>query len=75
MKKFFLIPLLTLVCSVMAWSATFTVGEGGTYPATDAGLNSAIAAASAGDVIQLTSDIAYTTNGTGLINITKSIKY
>ena len=57
----------------MAWGATITVGEGGTYPATDAGLNQAIAAASAGDVIELTSDIAYATNGTGLIDITKSI--
>lgn len=61
------------MCSVMAWGATISVGEGGTYPATDAGLNQAIAAASAGDVIELTSDIAYATNGTGLINITKSI--
>jgi len=73
MKKIFLIPLLACFSCVMAWGATISVGEGGTYPATDAGLNQAIAAASAGDVIELTSDIAYATNGTGLINITKSI--
>lgn len=73
MRKLFLIPLMTLLSCVMAWGATIYVGEGGTYPATDAGLNQAIAAASAGDVIELTSDIAYATNGTGLINITKSI--
>ena len=53
MKKFFLIPLMTLVCSVMAWGATITVGEGGDH----ATLSAAVAAASAGDVVQLVSNL------------------
>lgn len=53
MKKIFLIPLLTLLCSVMAWSATITVGEGGDQ----ATLSDAVAAASAGDVLQLVSNL------------------
>ena len=66
MKKFFLIPLMALVCSVMAWGTTRTAG---TYQQ----LQDALAAAANGDVIELTANITYPTNGTGLINITKSI--
>lgn len=44
---------MTLVCSVMAWGATITVGEGGDQ----ATLSDAVAAAEAGDVVQLVSDL------------------
>ena len=50
MKKFFLIPLLTLMCSVMAWGTTRQVG-------TLSALNTALSNSSAGDVIKLTTDI------------------
>lgn len=66
MKKLFLIPLMALACSVMAWG---TVRQAGSY----AELQSALTAAQNGDEIQLTADIPYSTNGSGLINITKSI--
>ena len=68
MKKFFLFSLLTLMCSVMAWGETRTAG---TY----AELQDAIAASAAGDVIELTADIAYPASPTrtDLINIDKSI--
>ena len=49
MKKFFLIPLLTLLCTVMAWGTTVQV-------ASDAELKAAISNADA-DVIQLIADI------------------
>ena len=62
MKKFFLIPLMTLVCSVMAWGTTRTAGN---YQQ----LQEALEAAVNGDVIELTANI----EPTGLINITKSI--
>lgn len=57
---------MTLVCSVMAFA---TVRTAGTFDE----LQSALSAAANGDEIQLTADIAYSKNGTGLINITKSI--
>ena len=66
MKKLFLIPLMALVCSVMAFA---TVRTAGTFEE----LQSALSAAVDGDEIQLTSDIVYPTNGTGLVNINKSI--
>ena len=66
MKKLFLIPLLACFSCVMAWGATRTAG-------TFQQLQDALAAAAAGDVIELTADIAYPKNGEGLINITKSI--
>lgn len=67
MRKFFLIPLLTLVCSVMAWGTVRTAG-------TIEELTSALAAAVDGDEIQLTADINYGYPSTaGVINITKSI--
>lgn len=51
MKRFFLIPLLTLMCSVMAWGTTYQVG---TYAQLKAALE-------AGDatLIELTADITY----------------
>lgn len=66
MKKLFLIPLMSLLCTVMAWGDTRTAG-------TFQQLQDALAAAVDGDVIELTKDIAYPTNETDLINITKSI--
>ena len=56
MKKLFLIPLMSLLTCVMAWGATITVGtaEGADY----ATLKEAIEAASAGDELQLVSDIS-----------------
>lgn len=66
MRKFFLIPVLALFTCVSAWAVTRTAG---TY----AELQDALAAAANGDVIELTADIAYPTNGTGIINIDKSI--
>ena len=53
MKKFFLIPLMTLLTCVMAWSATITVGTSGDY----AKLEDAFTNAVDGDEIQLISDI------------------
>ncbi len=65
---------MTLCTCVMAWAADIKVGgEGAAHPATIAGLNEAIAAAGAEDVVLLGADIAYAPNGTGLINITKSV--
>ena len=66
MKKLFLIPLMAMLCTVMAWSA---VRSASTFQE----LQDAIAAADPGDEIQLTADIAYPKNGNDLINITKSI--
>jgi len=57
MKKLFLIPLLTLMCSVMAWGATITVGEGGDQTS----LADAVSAASAGDELKLVSDLTIST--------------
>ena len=53
MKKLFLIPLMACFTCVMAWGETITVGEGGDH----ATLSDAVAAASAGDVVQLVSDL------------------
>ena len=66
--KFFLIPLMTLMCSVMAWG---TVRTAGTYQE----LLDALTAAANGDEIQLTADIEYPASPTvtDLINIDKSI--
>lgn len=65
MKKFFLIPLMTLVCSVMAWGATVQVGE-------FADLQSALSSANPGDVIELTDNITWTDHSQSLL-INKSI--
>lgn len=53
MKKFLLIPIMTMLCSVMAFGGTITVGSEGDQP----NLTSALTAASAGDEIQLLEDI------------------
>lgn len=66
MKKLFLIPLMAMLCTVMAFA---TVRTAGTFDE----LQNALTAAVDGDEIQLTADITYPTNGTGLVNITKSI--
>ncbi len=71
MKKFFLIPLMTLVCSVMAWATTVQVGD---YQA----LEDAFDNAQDGDVIEMTQDITIpeTFFNTGhLMDITKSITF
>lgn len=52
MKKLFLIPLMTMLCTVMAWGATVQVGD---FTA----LKNAINNASNGDVIEFTQDITY----------------
>ena len=59
---------MAMLCTVMAWGETRTAG---TY----AELQDAIAASAAGDVIELTADIAYPASPTrsDLINIDKSI--
>lgn len=67
MRKFFLIPLMTMMCSVMAFATT--VYTAGTF----AELQDALTAAVDGDEIQLTADFGYPTNGSGIINITKSV--
>ncbi len=55
MKKFFLIPLLTLMCSVMAW------GSSETYPNAEFyNLASAISKAGAGGTVTLTDDVSIT---------------
>lgn len=79
MKKLFLIPLMALMCSVMAWGTTIIKvgGEGATYSADLAGFNSAIAAATAEDVILLQEDINYgnltTSQRSSSVNIKKSV--
>ena len=52
MKKFFLIPLMTLMCSVMAWAGVAKIGN--TQYET---LNAAFAAANNGDAIYLLEDV------------------
>ena len=66
MKKLFLIPLMTLMCSVMAFAAVRTAG-------TLTELQSALAAAEDGDEIQLTADIALPSDHSVYLNIKKSI--
>ena len=65
MKKFFLIPLLALFSCVMAFAA---VRQAGSYTELQSALSDADC-----DEIQLTADFGYPTDGSGLINITKSI--
>ena len=66
MKKLFLIPLMTLVCSVMAFATVHTAG-------TLSELQDALSNAAANDEIQLTADIALPSNHSVYLNITKSI--
>ena len=55
MKKFFLIPLMAMLCTVMAWGANVT------YPNANYGnLASAIASAGAGGTVTLSGDVALT---------------
>lgn len=65
MKKIFLIPLMTLLCTVIAWGETHQV-------ATWAELTSALSSAVNGDVIQLTEDITDATTG-GIVMVSKSL--
>jgi hypothetical protein len=66
MKKFFLIPLMTLVCSVMAFAADQHVSD-------IAGLKAAIADASV-ETIYLDADIQYAESGdASCINILRSV--
>ena len=55
MKKFFLIPLLTMLCTVMAWGGVAKIGT--TEYET---LNDAFAAAKNGDAIELLEDVTVT---------------
>jgi len=64
MKKFFLIPLLTLVCSVMAWGSEIVVNN-------FADLKTQLSASGTADVVKLKNDIAY--EGTTVLNIERSL--
>ena len=68
MKKFFLIPLMTLVCSVMAWGTEIVVND-------FASLKNALSAEGTADVVKLGQDITYTANGSTdyLLNIERSL--
>ena len=66
MRKFFLIPLLTLVCSVMAWGSEIVVNDFAT-------LKTQLSASGTADVVKLGQDIAYATNGSDLLNIERSL--
>lgn len=65
MRKFLLIPFMTMLCSVMTFGGTITVGDGGDH----ATLSEALTAASAGDEIQLLEDVTLDAN----ITISKAI--
>jgi hypothetical protein len=70
MRKIFLIPLMTLVCSVMAW-ADNEAKIGTTEYAT---LKAALDAASSGATVELLKDVSYTdAAGTANLNINKSL--
>ncbi len=64
MKKFFLIPLLTLVCSVMAWGSEIVVNDFAT-------LKTQLSASGTYDVVKLGQDISY--DGTDVLNIARSL--
>ena len=66
MKKIFLIPLMTLLCTVMAFA---TVHTAGTYDE----LKAAIDNAQNGDEIQLTADIDYPSPVVSALDVTKSV--
>ena len=65
MKRFFLIPLMAFFSCVMAFANVRTAGS---YTELQSALSDADC-----DEIQLTADFGYPTDGSGLINITKSI--
>ena len=70
MRKFFLIPLLTLVCSVMA----FAQNEAKIGDIEYATLKAAIDAASSGETIELLKDVSYIDlTGSAPLNINKSL--
>ena len=64
MKKFFLIPLMTLVCSVMAWGSEIVVNDFAT-------LKTQLSASGTYDVVKLGQDISY--DGTDVLNIARSL--
>ena len=66
MKKIFLIPLMTLVCSVMAWGSEITVSN-------FADLKTQLSASGTAEVVKLANDIAYPTNGSDILNIGRSL--
>lgn len=68
MKKIFLIPLMAMLCTVMAW-ADPTVRTAGTLSE----LQDALSNAAANDEIQLTADIALPSDHSVYLNIKKSI--
>lgn len=67
MRKIFLIPLLTLVCSVMAWGTEIEVS---TFDA----LKTQLSADGTADVVKLKNNIAYPSNGgSDLLDIQRSL--
>ncbi len=64
MKKFYLIPLMTLMCSVMAWGSEIVVNDFAT-------LKTQLSASGTADVVKLANDIAY--SGTEVLNIERSL--
>ena len=68
MRKIFLIPLMAMLCTVMAW-ADPTVRTAGTLSE----LQDALSNAAANDEIQLTADIALPSDHSVYLNIKKSI--
>lgn len=71
MKRFFLIPLMTLLTCVMAWANVITVGEGGDQST----LAGAISAANAEDELQLVSDLSVTDGETVSIDKDLTINF
>lgn len=67
MRKIFLIPLLTLLCSVMAWGTEITVSNFDD-------LKTQLSASGTADVVKLAKDIAYPSNGgSDLLDIQRSL--
>ncbi len=64
MKKIFLIPLLTLLCTVMAWGSEIEVDN-------FADLKTQLSASGKADVVKLAKDIDY--EGTEVLNIERSL--
>ena len=67
MKRFFLIPLMTLVCSVMAWGTEEIEVDN------FADLKAQLSADGTADVIKLKNDIEYPANGSDILNIGRSL--
>jgi hypothetical protein len=64
MKKLFLIPLLALMCSVMAWGSEVVVNDFAT-------LKTQLSASGTADVVKLGQDITY--EGTAVLDIQRSL--